>query len=215
MLQYVHMNIRVSWDFFRQYWHDVFVQYLHDLRRLDTASRPTAFAVCALGAIMGMVPLAAMIALFRLVDAVTGARAVRVLTSDLHRGLLLLAAVWCIAIVGWVLMRMLQGLTRKIVERSAVIAFTLSVVIAMCTLAPFRTLLIVCTQASMYPWLPSMRVRIACVLVHGFLTYSLLTMVTDFLLSRSVSVGSYILFLGAIFGSFTLTLLHALRRPSV
>lgn len=209
------MNLRMYWEVFRQYWRQKTASYVHDFRRLDAASRPTAVGVAMLGIVMGMVPLAAMIVVFRLVDAVTGARAVRVLTSDLHKGLVTLAVVWLIAVAAWVLTRWLQGLTRKMAERTAVIVFTGSVLVAVLTLAPFRAVLVAVNFSVLHPWMHSRRVRVVCVTVHALLSYSLLSTVTSFLLSRSITVGSYVLFLGAIFGAMTMTLVYTLRPRNV
>lgn len=209
------MTFDAAWERVRQYWREKTTAYVGDITRLDAASRSTAVAVLMLGALTGLIPLGAMIVVFRIVDAVIGARAVRVLTSDLGKGLATLVAVWLVAVAAWVLTRWLQGLTRKLADRTAGIVFMASVLVVMLTVAPFRTALIVANHAVLHPWMRDWRVRVASVAVHALLAYSVLATVTGFLLSRSVTVGSYALFLGAIFGALTMTILHAAARRDV
>lgn len=206
------MDIRRYWEAFCDYWRTVGREYAQDFRRLDAASRTTAVGVVFLGVIGGLTPLGAMVVLFRLVDAVTGARAVRVMTSDLHQGLLTLLAVWATAVVAWTLTRWLQGLTRKIADRTALTVFMASVLVALFLVAPFRTVLIVIAHAALHPWRRNRRVVAACVAVHGLLAWWIASTVTTYLLARAITVGSYVLFLGAIFGALTVTVLHAARR---
>lgn len=214
-LQCPRMDIRRVAEQIRAYWREKAKAYWQDFRRLDGASRMTAVGVTFLGALGGLAPLAAMIVLFRLVDAVTGARAVRVMTSDLHHGLLTLLGVWVLTMVVWVLTRWLQGLTRRIADRTAGLTFMVSVLVASFALAPFRTLLIVAAHAALHPFITQRKVVAACVAVHALMAYSITMTVTTYLLARAISVGSYILFLGAIFGALTMTIVHATRRDDV
>lgn len=182
---------------------------------MDAASRTTAVGVVFLGVIRGLTPLAAMVVLFRLVDAVTGARAVRVMTSDLHKGLLMLVVVWAIAIVAWSLSYWLQGLVQRIGDRTALGVFLASVLVTLFLIAPFRTALIVLAHAALHPWRHDRRVVAACVAAHALLAWWIASTVTTYLLARAITVGSYVLFLGAIFGALTVTVFHAVRRNEV
>lgn len=203
------MQFERYWGVLRQYWREKIAWYWQDFRRLDAASRPTAFGVFATGAVLGFIPLAVMIVMFRLVDAVTSARAVRVLTSDLHSSLIVLVVVWVLATGALLISRTLQGLTRRIADRTASVVFMTSVVIALLVVMPFRALLMLAIPAVLYPWMQHNRVRFGCMVMHVLLSLWMVSTVTSFLLSRSVTVGSYLLFLGAIFGALTMTILHA------
>lgn len=203
------MQFERYWGVLRQYWREKIAWYWQDFRRLDAVSRPTAFGVLVTGAVLGFVPLAVMIVMFRLVDAVTSARAVRVLTSDLNSSLIMLVVVWVFAIGALLISRTLQGLTRRIADRTASVVFMTSVVIALLVVMPFRALLMLAIPAVLYPWMQNKRVRFGCMIMHALLSLWMVSTVTSFLLSRSVTVGSYLLFLGAIFGALTMTILHA------
>lgn len=209
------MQLERHWEVLRQYWHEKIAVYWQNFRRLDTASRPAAFGVLATGAVLGFVPLAVMIVMFRLVDAVTSARAVRVLTSDLNSSLIMLVVVWVFAIGALLITRTLQGLTRRIVDRTASVVFMTSVVIALLVVMPFRALLLLAIPATLYPWIQNTRVRFGCMILHALLSLWMVSTVTSFLLSRSVTVGSYLLFLGAIFGALTMTIFYAAAPRTV
>lgn len=192
-------------------WRARAVQAKSDIRRLDAASRPAAAGVIALGVVYGVLPLGALINVFRLIDAVTGARAVRVRTDDLARAFMTLAAIWVLAMAAHIVLARLHGLVAKIGNNAVAVARSASLTACMFVVAPWMTAVAVAMFGLAQPHNVDRRVRaLASVVLIAAGVVAMQTL-QRYLLSRDVTVGGFLLFAGSIVGTVSWMLLRVWR----
>ena len=176
------------------FWRRVVGDFARDVKRLWLASRVTGASAVILGALYGLLPIGACISLFRLVDAVTGARGVRVRTSDFSNALWLMAGLWVGAMIVVYAYDRLRGVVHSVAWRSAILACVLAAFFPLLVLAPWRTMLWAALVKLCAPWMQTPRGQmlfIAANIAGGLLVAERLM---AFLLSRSLSVGAFLLF---------------------
>lgn len=192
------MNFTALWEQGKTYWRAVWAAYVGDVRRIDAVSRATAGSVVFLGVLSGLVPLGVLVIVFRLTDALVGARAVRVQTSDLHQALVTAGVVWLLIALLTVGRELLQGIAARVTERTALLVLPVSLLVCTFAVMPFRaivfTLLILVAEA----WQYDRRVRIASTIVFMFAGLTSIATVVGYILSRSITVGSFLMFAGII-----------------
>ena len=203
------MNFTALWEQGRAYWRAQWRAYAEDVRRIDGASRATAGAVVFLGILSGLVPLGVLVIVFRLTDALVGARAVRVQTSDLHQALLTAGVVWLLATLLVVGRELLQGIAARVTTRTANVVLPLSLLLCIFAIMPFRAIIFALLIAVAEAWQSDKRVRIASTVVFMFVGLTSIASVVGYILSRSITVGSFLMFAGIV-----ATLIHSfvLRR---
>lgn len=203
------MDLKALWEEGKAYWVAAWAAYAGDVRRIDGASRATAFAVVFLGILSGLVPLGVLVIVFRLTDALVGARAVRVQTSDLHQALLTAGVVWLLVLFLTVGRELLQGIAARVTGRTADVILPLSLLLCTFAIMPFRAVLFGVLIFVAEAWQQDKRVRIGTSLGFMFVGLTSIATVVGYILSRSITVGSFLMFAG-----ITAALIHwfVLRR---
>lgn len=191
------MNIQAIGQHVVQFWRGKWQEFAKDVRRLDAASRPMTAGIMLLGLLHGCIPLAALIVVFRLTDAVTGARGVRVQTSDLTEATMSVGVVWLVGVVVAIMLHRLHGVAGSTAHRVSDLAFALTLAGCMFIIAPFSMALCVLLFLVMAAYLQQQRVRYVAVALLIATSVSLFTLLQNFLLARAVTVGSFLLFAGA------------------
>lgn len=203
------MDLKALWEEGKAYWVAAWAAYAGDVRRIDGASRATAFAVVFLGILSGLVPLGVLVIVFRLTDALVGARAVRVQTSDLHQALLTAGVVWLLVLFLTVGRELLQGIAARVTGRTADAVLPLSLLLCTFAIMPFRAIIFGALILVAEAWQKNRRVRIGTSLGFMFVGMTSIATVVGYILSRSITVGSFLMFAG-----ITAALIHwfVLRR---
>ena len=192
------MNFRAAWEKGKAFWQGAWRAYKDDVRRLDDASRPMAFTVVFLGILSGLVPVGVLIIVFRLTDALVGARAVRVETSDLRQALLTAAVVWLLATFLAVGRELLQGIAARVTSRTASIVMPVSLLACTFLIMPFRSVIFVLLILIAEVWQGRRGVRIGATMLCMFVALTAIVTVLGYILSRSITVGSFLMFTGII-----------------
>lgn len=206
------MDIRALFQEWQAFWRTRVRDFWVDVRRLWTASRVTGASAIVIGTLYGLLPIAACIALFRLVDAVTGARGVRIRTLDFNHALWLLAGLWVGAMIVVFAYHNLRGVVRSVAARSAVIVFVIAAFCPLIIIAPWRTFLWAVVCAVLAPWMRTPRGQMAFIAVNVGGGVFVIQRLTTFLLSRSFSVGAFLLFFVLTMIVMTAGVLLALER---
>lgn len=190
------MNFYEYWPAVRAHWAGEWRGFWGDVQRLDAASRPFAAAALLAGVARGLLPIAALVACFRLVDGLIGSRGVGVRTSDLTHALWLVAGVWAIGFALTLGSARLRGVIAKVVASTATIVFAASMSVCLFLIGPFRfvALLLFVVLSEALP--PSRRATGITIFTTLALGVSFFHSVTVFLVSRSVTVGGFVLFAG-------------------
>lgn len=192
------MDIPGYWQHGKAFWQGAWRAYADDVRRLDGASRPMAFAVVFLGILSGLVPVGVLVIVFRLTDALVGARAVRVQTSDLRQALITAAVVWLLATFLAVGRELLQGVAARVTSRTAGIVMPVSLLTCIFLIMPFRSVIFALLILVAEVWQEQRRMRIGTTIVCMLVGLTAVATVLDYILSRSITVGSFLMFAGII-----------------
>ncbi len=192
------MNLKALWEQGKAYWRAQWRAYAEDVKRIDGASRATAGAVVFLGILSGLVPLGVLVIVFRLTDALVGARAVRVQTSDLHQALLTAGVVWLLATLLVVGRELLQGIAARVTERTASAVLPVSLLVCIFAIMPFRAIIFASVILIAEAWQADKRVRITSTVFFMFVGLTSIATVVGYILSRSITVGSFLMFAGIV-----------------
>lgn len=182
------------------FWRHAWSAYATDVRRLDAASRMMAFAAVFLGVLSGLVPVGFFVVLFRLTDALVGARAVRIQTSDLREALVTAGVVWLLATCVAVGRELLQGVAARVTTCTARFVVPASLLVCMFLVMPLRALFMAAILFVAEAWSAERRVRIGATLFVALVGLSGVATVLTYILSRSITVGGFLLFAGIIAG---------------
>lgn len=203
------MDISGYWQHCKVFWQTAWRSYADDVRRLDCASRATAVAVVFLGILSGLVPVGVLVVVFRLTDALVGARAVRIQTDDLHSALITAAAVWLLATFVAVGRELLQGIAARVTAQTARMVLPPTLLACIFFVMPFRAILFSVLILIAEAWQHDKRLRIGSTVIFMFIGLTSIATVVGYILSRSITVGSFLMFAG-----ITAALVHwfVLRR---
>lgn len=192
------MIVSLYWQHCKAFWQGAWRAYAGDIRRLDGASRPMAFAVVFLGILSGLVPVGVLVIVFRLTDALVGARAVRVQTSDLRQALITAGVVWLLATLVAVGRELLQGIAARVTSRTAAITLPVSLLVCLFPVMPFRAVLFVLMVIIVEAWPERRAIRIGATVLCMCVGLTGVATVLGYILSRSITVGSFLMFTGII-----------------
>ncbi len=210
----VAMEIASIWVHFRDHWRGLWREFRDDVRRLDTASRILAVGTVTAGVLRGLIPIAALVTLYRLTDAAIGARSIGVATSDLTHALWSFGAVSLLGLALVLGSERLRGLTGKVASRAAVAAAVVSLAVCMFLLGPVRffaiVILLVAGQTAGVPRHAGLILFLAAFALHVSLFVSAVT----YLVTRSLTVGGFFLFGGAVVASATWMVIHHVRTTT-
>lgn len=168
--------------------------------------------IVLMGLLYGMVPLSLLVVIFRLADAVTGARGVRVHTSDLTEAFSSLAAVWLIGMLLYLAIRRLRGVARTLAERIAVGAACISLLGCVFIIAPFRAAVFVAVLLALDAYAHARYAARGAAVVSVLMGVSMFLTLHEYLLARAVTVGSFLLFAGAVSILVTCAVVYFLDR---
>lgn len=203
------MDISGYWQHCKAFWQTAWRSYADDVRRLDYASRAMAVAVVFLGVLSGLIPVGVLVVVFRLTDALVGARAVRVQTDDLQSALITAAAVWLLATFVAVGRELLQGISARVTAQTARMVLPATLLACIFLVMPFRAILFLALILIAEAWQHDKRLRIGSTVMFMFVGLTSIATVIGYILSRSITVGSFLMFTG-----ITVALVHwfVLRR---
>jgi hypothetical protein len=192
------MKINDIWARIKGYWVGKFEDYREDIKRLDGASRSLPLGALLVGTAYGLLPIASLTVLMRLTSALVGARGIGVLTSLLRDALWQVVALWVIGLLIMFGVARLRGVMKRVALRTSTLVMVATMSICLFLVGPFRfvawVLLLIASEA----WPMSKRWQMMVLAIIILFGLSFFYSVVHVLVARSITVGGFFLFNGAV-----------------
>ena len=192
------MKIKDIWQKIKGYWVAKLKDYWADVVRLDGASRGLALGALVVGIAYGLLPIASLAVLMRLTSALTGARGIGVLTSLLRDALWQVVALWVLGLLLMFGVARLRGVMKKVALRTSTLVMVMTMGACLFLIGAFRFVLWAMIMIVTEAWPLTKKWQMAVLVVIVLLGLSFFYSVVHVLVARSITVGGFFLFNGAV-----------------
>ncbi len=192
------MKIKDIWQKIKGYWVAKLKDYWADVVRLDGASRGLALGALVVGIAYGLLPIASLAVLMRLTSALMGARGIGVLTSLLRDALWQVVALWVLGLLLMFGVARLRGVMKKVALRTSTLVMVMTMGACLFLIGAFRFVLWAMIMIVTEAWPLTKKWQMAVLVVIVLLGLSFFYSVVHVLVARSITVGGFFLFNGAV-----------------
>ncbi|HCC83657.1 TPA: hypothetical protein DEP96_02295 [Candidatus Uhrbacteria bacterium] len=192
------MKIMEIWLKIRGYWVGKFKDYWADVVRLDGVSRSLSLGALVVGVAYGLLPIAGLAVFMRLTSALMGARGIGVLTSLLRDALWQVVALWVLGLLLMFGVARLRGVMKKVALRTSTLVMVATMSVCLFLIGAFRFILWAVIVLVAEAWPLSKRWSVIVLAVIVLLGLSFFYSVVHVLVARSITVGGFFLFNGAV-----------------
>lgn len=186
------------WLKIRGYWVGKFKDYWADVVRLDGVSRSLSLGALVVGVAYGLLPIAGLAVFMRLTSALMGARGIGVLTSLLRDALWQVVALWVLGLLLMFGVARLRGVMKKVALRTSTLVMVATMSVCLFLIGAFRFILWAVIVLVAEAWPLSKRWSVIVLAVIVLLGLSFFYSVVHVLVARSITVGGFFLFNGAV-----------------
>lgn len=198
LVQCLHMKFADILAMIKGYWVGKFKDYWVDIVRLDGASRGLALGALTIGIAYGLLPIASLTVLMRLTSALMGARGIGVLTSLLRDALWQVVALWMFGVLLMFSVARLRGVMKKVALRTSRLVMVVTMSACLFLIGAFRSVAWVIIFLVVEAWPMSKKWQVVLLVLVILLGLSFFYSVVHVLVARSITVGGFFLFNGAV-----------------
>ena len=192
------MKLTEIWARIKGYWVGKFKDYWADVVRLDGASRGLALGALEVGIAYGLLPIASLAVLMRLTSALMGARGIGVLTSLLRDALWQVVVLWVLGLLLMFGVARLRGVMKKVAFRTSTLVMVATMSACLFLVGAFRFVLWVMIMIVTEAWPLTKKMQMGVLVGIILLGLSFFYSVVHVLVARSITVGGFFLFNGAV-----------------